>query len=218
MNTKRIKQLNNRHSDSELFQIFLFIFAFFFICFIITSILLEQIFWPLFLSMVLPSLFFLPSTYFGAKREKSERIKKKINNKIREKLSQDINTPYHEILKSIINDLSKLKKHAINLEEVFNTIKLRIAHEIELDEMHRKKRELRITLQNSPRHIPSEVRKMVWERDKGMCVLCGSQERLEFDHIIPFSKGGAHTAKNIRLLCLKCNRRRKNRIGDLITG
>jgi holliday junction DNA helicase RuvB len=54
--------------------------------------------------------------------------------------------------------------------------------------------------------IPSEVRREVWRRDEGKCVKCGSRERLEFDHIIPVSKGGGNTARNIELLCEDCNR------------
>ena len=53
--------------------------------------------------------------------------------------------------------------------------------------------------------ISTEVMIEVWERDVGHCVYCGSDERLEYDHIIPVSKGGANTAKNIQLLCQKCN-------------
>ncbi len=54
--------------------------------------------------------------------------------------------------------------------------------------------------------IPEDVRVYVWRRDGGRCVKCGSQENLEFDHIIPLSKGGSNTARNIQLLCAKCNR------------
>jgi hypothetical protein len=54
--------------------------------------------------------------------------------------------------------------------------------------------------------IPDEVKIFVWRRDGGRCVKCGSQENLEFDHIIPLSKGGSNTERNIQLLCQHCNR------------
>jgi len=54
--------------------------------------------------------------------------------------------------------------------------------------------------------LSDEVKLFVWNRDGGKCVKCGSTEKLEFDHVIPFSKGGSNTARNIQLLCEKCNR------------
>jgi hypothetical protein len=54
--------------------------------------------------------------------------------------------------------------------------------------------------------IPDDVKMFVWNRDGGKCVKCGSQEKLEYDHVIPLSKGGSNTARNIQLLCEKCNR------------
>ena len=59
---------------------------------------------------------------------------------------------------------------------------------------------------NHTRLIPSEVKKEVWKRDGGKCVICESTENLHFDHELPFSKGGTSlTAKNVRLLCMKHN-------------
>ncbi len=55
-------------------------------------------------------------------------------------------------------------------------------------------------------YIPESVRVFVWRRDGGRCVKCGSQTKLEYDHIIPVSRGGSNTARNIQLLCEKCNR------------
>jgi len=58
------------------------------------------------------------------------------------------------------------------------------------------------------RPIPKDVKMFVWQRDKGQCVECGSNENLEFDHIIPVSKGGSNTERNLQLLCEPCNRQK----------
>lgn len=63
------------------------------------------------------------------------------------------------------------------------------------------------------RLISSEVKKEVWIRDGGKCVLCGSNNNLHFDHDLPFSKGGTSlTAKNVRILCMKCNLSKSDKI------
>lgn len=62
------------------------------------------------------------------------------------------------------------------------------------------------------RFIPEEVKRSVWRRDEGKCVKCGNRERLEFDHIIPISKGGSSTARNVELLCEKCNREKSDSV------
>lgn len=63
------------------------------------------------------------------------------------------------------------------------------------------------------RRITQEVKDKVWNRDGGKCVECGSNQNLEFDHIIPFSKGGANTYRNLQLLCESCNRSKSDSIG-----
>lgn len=63
------------------------------------------------------------------------------------------------------------------------------------------------------RLIPSEVKKIVWKRDEGKCVLCGETKNLHFDHDLPYSLGGTSiTEKNIRLLCMKHNLEKSNKI------
>ena len=57
-------------------------------------------------------------------------------------------------------------------------------------------------------HIPAEVRREVWKRDAGQCTWrgpdghrCESRWRLELDHVVPVTLGGASTAHGLRLLC-----------------
>jgi hypothetical protein len=63
------------------------------------------------------------------------------------------------------------------------------------------------------RLIPSEIKKEVWKRDAGRCVICGETTNLHFDHDLPFSKGGTSiSAKNVRLLCMKHNLQKSGNI------
>ena len=52
--------------------------------------------------------------------------------------------------------------------------------------------------------IPENVRIEVWRRDQGTCSGCGSRVNLEYDHIVPVSRGGSNTARNVELLCEAC--------------
>ncbi|MEV6430069.1 TerD family protein [Nocardia sp. NPDC051463] len=66
--------------------------------------------------------------------------------------------------------------------------------------------------QRDTRSIPQEVKAEVWQRDGGKCVECGDGHYLEFDHIIPLSRGGATSASNLQILCRACNRTKGARI------
>ena len=69
-------------------------------------------------------------------------------------------------------------------------------------------REVAPDMPEEDRHISTRVRREVWRRDQGRCIKCGSQRKLEYDHMIPYSKGGSNTARNIQLLCENCNRKK----------
>ena len=60
------------------------------------------------------------------------------------------------------------------------------------------------------RYVSQTTKKIVYTRDGGVCQCCGSSDRLEYDHITPFSCGGDSDASNIQLLCRKCNRSKSN--------
>ncbi|MFD6400208.1 TerD family protein [Nocardia sp. NPDC060249] len=62
------------------------------------------------------------------------------------------------------------------------------------------------------RSIPQDVKAQVWQRDGGRCVECGDGHYLEFDHIIPLSRGGATSVTNLQILCRACNRAKGARI------
>lgn len=63
------------------------------------------------------------------------------------------------------------------------------------------------------RLIPSQVKREVWKRDQGKCVLCGDSKNLHFDHDLPFSRGGTSlSTKNVRLLCMTHNLEKSDKI------
>ena len=74
------------------------------------------------------------------------------------------------------------------------------------------KRQLVATNAEPSRHIPQDVKHAVWQRDGAKCTQCGATSYLEFDHIIPHTKGGANTVANVQLLCRSCNLKKSDRI------
>jgi hypothetical protein len=60
--------------------------------------------------------------------------------------------------------------------------------------------------------IPKDVKLAVFKRDEGKCVECGSDFDLQYDHIIPFSMGGADTVANLQLLCSRCNQQKGGKL------
>jgi len=56
--------------------------------------------------------------------------------------------------------------------------------------------------------IPSNIRRMVIERDGYYCVYCDedlTDGEIHLDHVIPESQGGPTTYDNLQVTCRKCN-------------
>lgn len=56
--------------------------------------------------------------------------------------------------------------------------------------------------------IPTNVRRIVIERDGLRCVYCGEdlqRNEVHLDHVIPESKGGTTSVPNLQVTCRKCN-------------
>jgi hypothetical protein len=58
------------------------------------------------------------------------------------------------------------------------------------------------------RAIPAAVRRAVWVRDEGRCTFtsssgrrCDARRGLEYDHVVPFARGGEPTVEGVRLRC-----------------
>ena len=69
------------------------------------------------------------------------------------------------------------------------------------------------------RSIPRDVMLKVVRRDGQICQECHKpvpDNQVEFDHIIPFSKGGRSTIENIRLIHKKCNRKKGSSLNKIL--
>jgi 5-methylcytosine-specific restriction endonuclease McrA len=73
-----------------------------------------------------------------------------------------------------------------------------------------------------PRHsrtVPAPVRRAVWVRDEGRCTFtsdvgrrCDARRGLEYDHVVPFARGGESTVEGLRLRCRAHNQFEAERV------
>lgn len=74
-------------------------------------------------------------------------------------------------------------------------------------EVHRYKN-LIFPMRSARSIIPAWVRAKVMERDGWKCKRCDATDRLELDHIYPWSLGGSDDEENLQVLCRTCNWRK----------
>lgn len=73
------------------------------------------------------------------------------------------------------------------------------------------------TFSGVPRQALPFTRKNLIRRDLSRCQYCGKQPgqaQLSVDHVIPRSKGGGTSWENCVLACLRCNRRKGNKLAS----
>lgn len=62
--------------------------------------------------------------------------------------------------------------------------------------------------------VPTLTRRELYHRDGGLCMYCGirlSFSHMQIEHVIPRSKGGAHSWRNVVATCEGCNRYKDDR-------
>lgn len=147
------------------------------------------------------------------------------------------NNRYYEIEDILHRQFERLYfDNIINKEEAIHNVELQDLFDLSYDQFDEfKEKEVRNALERGAdisdldtakypkvfkikadvagRIILQQIKDLVWNRDNGQCRECGRNEKLEFDHIIPYSKGGSNTYRNIQLLCEPCNRTKTNKIG-----
>ena len=57
------------------------------------------------------------------------------------------------------------------------------------------------------------IREQIIKRD-GCCQMCGTEERLSVDHIVPRTHGGDDNPMNLQTLCSSCNSAKGGRLFD----
>lgn len=91
--------------------------------------------------------------------------------------------------------------------KVFRFILEEVEVDFENNEAHIQK------LKPHSRIIPSDIKRIVWERDEGKCVQCGAKDNLHFDHNLPYSKGGTSISpENVQILCMRHNLEKSDKI------
>lgn len=128
------------------------------------------------------------------------------------KRNSEIVRVYEKILPGVWSEkgffrLTNYKIVTVNNREVFRFFLEETEVDFNINGLYENK------LRQRSRIIPSEIKKIVWERDKGRCVLCGSSDELHFDHDLPYSKGGTSiTPDNVRILCARHNLQKSDKI------
>lgn len=62
--------------------------------------------------------------------------------------------------------------------------------------------------------ISQAVKRKVWERDGGCCIICGNPQAMPNSHYIRRSRGGLGIEQNVATMCIKCHNEYDNGSGE----
>ena len=138
--------------------------------------------------------------FFNAANDYKQGIAKAEKIKVYRKLRPGnwVDMGYYDLVDAKIESAEKRKVFKFFLKPIIDNDEPENIEETELEHQ---------------RYIPGKIMQEVFIRDKGKCILCGSEDNLHFDHKIPYSKGGTSIdAKNIQLLCARHNLMKSNKL------
>lgn len=108
----------------------------------------------------------------------------------------------------------KYKDEKINPVELENKIKVLMMD----SEVEKKSGIYEYIFDNNEKHLnlrnfDDNQKRNAYEKQCGICPICKKEfdfEKMEGDHITPWSEGGRTTDDNLQMLCIECNRRKSN--------
>lgn len=124
---------------------------------------------------------------------------------------------YRKEMKGV--DWGTLYKNYKDKELDLTALELEITKLMADSDVQRKKGIFEYVLDGDERHLDlrafdGNMRREVYERQKGVCPVCGNHfeiEEMEADHITPWCRGGRTVADNCQMLCRECNRRKSGK-------
>jgi 5-methylcytosine-specific restriction endonuclease McrA len=63
-----------------------------------------------------------------------------------------------------------------------------------------------------------KIRHFIFKRDGFKCLNCGSENKLQIDHILPIAKKGENKISNLQTLCIFCNSKKRDNYKDYRNG
>ena len=55
---------------------------------------------------------------------------------------------------------------------------------------------------------PKELKQELIRQQHGICAYCGTDNRLEIEHMVPLKRGGSNDSGNLQVACRQCNKRK----------